>query len=169
MDLLNKQISNKQMSIIEDKPDTITLYYNFRDRYDLNISIDKSNILTFKNNYYAGVSNLYMTDETGRKKDDVISFVSNHVKSSNYQEIPYIPDVFVSKITIRTNYSILDSIDYEFICANGMYCNFNEDYSSTHLPVVTYYISVATGKFSEYKTLTIYYNNDSTRIIKINK
>jgi len=162
-------LSNNQMLIIEDKPDTITLYYNFIDRYDLNISIDESSILTYKNNYYAGVSNLYMTDEFGKKKDDVISFVSNHVKSLNYQNIPYLPDIFVSKITIRTNYSVLDSIDYEFICANGMYCNFNQDYTSTQLSAVTYYISVATGKFSGYKTLTIYYNNDLTRIIKINK
>lgn len=157
-------------SPIIEKPDTITMYYKYNDICEMKFLFDVANDLKSKNNYYAGVQNFRMCDIDGKNNDTMISYFGIETKSTNYQNIPYTPDIVHRKITIRDNYTSIESKTYNFICAYACYDNGGIGSGKITLPFVTFYISCATGIFEGCKTVTIYFDNiNNTRMIKINK
>lgn len=157
-------------SEITDTLDTITMYYRYSDKTLMNFLFYINDNLTEKNNYYGGVQNFIMCDINGINNQTMISFTGTETKASDYQSIPFTPDIFHRKITIRINYDKIESETYDFICAFIVYNNTGTGDGKTVLSFVTYYISVATGIFEGYKTVTIYFDNvNNTRTIKINK
>ena len=134
-------------SQINEKPDTITMYYKYTDICQMKFLFDIADDLNSKNNYYGGIQNFRMCDINGLKNDTMISFIGTETKATPWQNMPYTPNIFHRKITIRDNYNSIESINYNFICAYICYDNGGTGDGKTILPHVTYYIACASGIF----------------------
>lgn len=155
---------------INEKPDTITMYYKYNDICEMKFLFDIADDLNSRNNYYGGVQNFRMCDINGININTMISYFGIETKATNYQNIPYTPNIVHRKITLRDNYDSIESINYNFICAYACYNNGGNGSGKINLPYVTFYVSCASGIFEGYKTVTIYFDNiNNTRMIKINK
>jgi hypothetical protein len=175
----------KEKNIIETNnfinSDTIHLYYTDNRVKTTNIlntptintnQIDNFNKLEFMystlNNinaekFFAEQSICLMSDINGIQNNDIICFYKIENKQSNYQDIPFIPNICNEFVIIRTNYNV-DSLEYDYICAEALYDN-------TIKPnIITYYVNVSSGKFTDYNRITIFFNNtNNIQLIKINK
>jgi hypothetical protein len=156
---------------IVDKPDTITFYYKYNDINEIKFLFEITGDLSEKNNYYAGVQNFVLSDSNGNNIPVMLSAFGVETKATPYQEISYTPNVVHRKITLRTNYTKIESKDYDFICAYAIYAgNGTESGQINVLPFVTFYIATSSGIFTGYKTVTTYFDNvNKTIMMKINK
>lgn len=155
---------------IVDKPDTITFYYKYNDINEMKFLFEITGELSEKNNYYAGVQNFVMCDINGNNIPFMASFFGVETKATPLQEIPYTPDVVHRKMTFRTNYTKIESEEYDFFCAYAVYANGGNGSGQIILPFVTFYVATSSGIFDGYKIVTIYFDNiNRTRVIKINK
>jgi hypothetical protein len=163
-------IFNTNIPIV-DKSDTITLYYRYNDIIEMKFLFEITGELSEKNDYYAGVQNFVMCDSNGNNIPAILSAFGVETKDTTYQEIPYTPNVVHRKITLRTNYTKIESKEYDFICAYAVYASTGTGSGQiTAIPFITFYIAASSGIFDGYKTITAYFDNvNKTRIIKINK
>lgn len=137
---------------------------------DLDYIYDVSNDLRSKNNYYSGISSLQMTNEKYEPNDDIIYFYGSETRETDWQNVPYIYDVYNENVAIRTNFSDQEKDNYNLIVAESMYNNGGTGGNTTMLNVVTYYVTTASGIFYGFKNLTIFYDNvNQVRKIEITK